>query len=524
MRFDFNNSRWLLRLGAAVSGLLLVAAFPPLEWSVLAFVAFLPLLFVVRSEVSGGAFRLGWFAGAAQWLVTVFWLHHVSWAAWVGLAFYCALYTGLFGMIAALLWRVCGASLLGRFCLPPVLAVAWGGLEWIRGTFATGFAWLPLAASQHENLALLQLATWGGSYLVSTLLMWMNVALAVTVHEYRLARTAGRRPANTTALSAFLVLALAWGHGIREMRTLQPTGPILKAALVQPGIPQMDKWTPEMVDTIYGRLRSLTRGALAAEKADLVIWPETAVPDDIRTSTNSYDVVLGLVTNGAPILLGSTDTEYRDVEKPRYFNSTFLFNTNGVIVSTYDKQHLVIFGEYIPLRKEFPPLGWLTPIEDSFTPGTTSRVFRLEYPAVGFSTLICFEDTVADVARGFVLAGAQLLVNMSNDAWFDPSSCSRQHMLHSVLRAVENRVPVLRSCNTGVSCCIDRFGHVYDTATDAQGRTSGAAFRNTLVSLPPPGAPQTFYTRHGDWFGPGAAGVAGILVFVALWRRKKETD
>jgi apolipoprotein N-acyltransferase len=510
-----------LRLGAVVSGLLLSLAFPPVEWGALAFAAFVPLLLVVRGEGAGSAFRLGWFAGAAQWLVTVFWLHHVSWFAWPGMAFYCALYTGLFALMAALLWRVCGSTLLGRFFLPPVLAVAWGGLEWMRGTFCTGFAWLPLAASQHENLALLQLATWGGSYLVSTLVMWMNIALAVTVQEYRLARTAKRRPANTVALAAFLVLAVAWAYGLREMRAPQPSGPVLKAALVQPGIPQMEKWTPEVVDTIYERLRTLTRSALVADKPDLVIWPETAVPDDIRTSTNSYDVVLGLVTNGAPILLGSTDTEYRDLLKPRYFNSTFLFNTKGVIAGSYDKQHLVAFGEYIP-----PLLGWLTPIEDSFTPGTNSRVFKLDYPAAGFSTLICFEDTVAEVARGFVRAGAQLLVNMSNDAWFDPSSCSRQHMLHSVLRAVENRVPVLRSCNTGVSCCIDRFGRVYDSVADAQHRTSGPGFQGTLVSLPPREAPPTYFTQHGDRFGPGAAGVAGLLVLGALWRwrKKEETD
>jgi len=282
----------------------------------------------------------------------------------------------------------------------------------------------------------------------------------------------------------------------------------------------MDKWTPEMVDTIYGRLRDLTRCALTNDRPDLVIWPETAVPDDVRSSQASYDVVYGLVSNAAPILLGSTDTLYPDNAKPLYFNSAFLFNTNGAIAAVYDKQHLVAFGEYIPLRKEFPPVGWLTPIEDSFTPGTNSVVFRLERPAVSFSSLICFEDTVAEIARGFVRHGARLLVNQSNDAWFDPSAMSRQHLLHSILRAVENRVPVLRSCNTGVSCCIDRFGRVYDVAADAQGRVAGPGFRTSAVMVPADAAPETFFTRHGDWFGPGAAGVAGLLALGALRRRK----
>jgi len=515
MHFDIQSPSWRLRLLALASGLLLAAAFPPPGWSALAFVAFVPLLLAVRGEGAGSAFRLGWLAGAAQWLVLVFWLHHVSWAAWLGMALYCGLYTGLFAMIAALLWRTCGASRSGRFFLPPLLAVVWGGLEWIRGTFGTGFAWLPLASSQTQNLALLQLAGWGGTYLVSAVIMWLDVALAVTVREYSVARAERRRPANTVLLAALLVLALVWLHGRQEMNAPQPAGPLVKAALIQPGIPQMDKWTPEMVDTIYNRLRELTRRALAEDRPDLVVWPETAVPDDIRSSTNSFDVVLGLVTNGAPILLGSTDTEYREPAKPRYFNSTFLFDTHGVIAGAYDKQHLVAFGEYIP-----PMLGWLTPIEDSFTPGTNSYVFKLTYPGVGLSTMICFEDTVPAIARGFVRNGAQLLVNMSNDAWFDPSACSRQHLLHSILRAVENRVPVLRSCNTGVSCCIDRFGRVYDSVADARGGSAGPGFRNTLVGVPPPDAPQTYFTRHGDRFGPGAAGLAGLLAVGALWRRR----
>lgn len=532
MLSSFQN--WTRRSAAVLSGVLLATAFPPLDWSGVAFFALVPLLWAMRGEPAGSAFRLGWLAGVAFWLPTVFWLHHVAWLGWIGLAFYCALYTGLFALVAAALWRTCGENRLGRFFLPPVLAVTWAGLEWIRGTFGTGFAWLPLAASQHLNLPLLQLAGWGGAYLVSALVVWLNVALAVTVRAYiaappeaspylkvqrifRWGGAASRRAGHTELLLALMVLALALAHGWRVMRAPQENNTLLNVALVQPAIPQMDKWTPEMVDVIYGRLRDLTTRALADGKPDLVIWPENAVPDDLRNSQPSYDVVFGLVTNGAPILLGSTDTAYPDNARVRYFNSTFLVNTNGAIAGVYDKQHLVIFGEYIPLRHVFPPLGWLTPIEDSFTPGTNSFVFKLERPAVEFSTLICFEDTVAEVARGFVLAGARLLVNMSNDAWFDPSAASRQHMLHSVLRAVENRVPVVRCCNTGVSCCIDRFGRVYDAVAAAQ---AVPGFQNTVVVVPDRTAWPTFFTRHGDWFGPGAASVAGLLVLGALWRQR----
>jgi len=520
------TSRWRFdrRTGGALAGgLLLAAAFPPLEWPAAAWVALVPLLLAVRMATPGRAFRLGWQAGAAFWLCSIHWLTHVSAAGWIGLATYCALYTGLFALIMAGAWNLGARALSGRLLFLALAALSWTGLEWLRGTLFTGFAWNPLGVSQYRNVPLIQLAAWGGVGAVSALVTLVNAALALTIQHHRAAWAARTRASRSELLLAVLAVALAWSAGLRVLRTPPDAVTLLRVGLIQPNIPQDDKWTPETFDVIYGRLRAETRHALAAGPLDLIVWPETALPDDVRTSTNSYTVVRDLVTNGVPIFLGSMDTEWRD-NQPVYYNSSFLFDTQGRLAQIYDKRHLVIFGEYVPLQGVLPMLAYLTPIEASFTPGTVSTVFRLEQPPVAFAALICFEDTVAPLAREAVRGGARLLINQSNDAWFDPSGASRQHLTHSVLRAAENRVPVLRSCNTGVSCGIDCFGRVYDVLADRDGRVAVTGCRTTVVAVPGADMPLTFYTRHGDLPGPAGAGVTvGCLALAGFraWRARK---
>jgi apolipoprotein N-acyltransferase len=246
-----------------------------------------------------------------------------------------------------------------------------------------------------------------------------------------------------------------------------------------------------------------------------VVWPETAVPDDILRSRRSYDLVSGLLTNGVPILVGSMDTEWIGDYRPVHYNSSFLFEPDQGPLQGYDKRHLVLFGEYVPLQRFLPFMTAMTPIQASFTPGSTSTVFRLEEPDITFSALICFEDTVAHLARESVRNGARLLINQTNDAWFDVSAASRQHMAQCVFRCVENRVPAVRVGNTGVSCCIDPYGRVYDVLEKKDGGTVFPGFKNTSVLVPPPDRAPTFYTRKGDMLG-GSAAMLSVTLFLAM--------
>ncbi|MFH0952744.1 MAG: apolipoprotein N-acyltransferase [Verrucomicrobiota bacterium] len=529
MRIPESIRPYVPRLGAVLSGLLLAASFPPLEWKNAAWVALVPLMMAVRHAPPARAMRLGLLAGTVFWGLSISWLRHVTIVGWITLSLYCALY--LMPLAALVSWwtpRWGSGRSLPNIALMLLATATWAGFEYIRSHLFTGFAWNPLGATQYRNLLLIQMATWGGVHAVSALVMWVNAAVALTFLRYQDLGWRWTRHLHPELMLGFLAVALAVAHGWQLLKTSPvPTTP-LRVSVVQPNIPQEDKWTPDTFDMIYDRLRTLTQGALRAGKPDLLIWPETAVPDDVRSSEPSYGVVYELATNGVPILVGSMDTEWRDEGKPLYYNSSFLFDAQGVIRQGYDKRHLVIFGEYVPLQPFLPFVRALTPIQESFSPGWTSTVFRLEQPDVAFSVLICFEDTVAKLARDSVRNGARCLVNQTNDAWFDPSSASKQHMIQCVFRCVENRVPAIRCANTGVSCCIDRLGRVYDVLDDGRGATRIMGFRASEVAVPGESMPWTFYTRHGDLFAQACAwvgvGMAAGLAFSARVERRRRTS
>jgi len=192
-----------------------------------------------------------------------------------------------------------------------------------------------------------------------------------------------------------------------------------------------------------------------------------------------------------------------------------LYETNGTMQLKYDKQHLVPFGEYVP----FPGvLRKFTPIDADFIGGDVSTKFSVRDLAP-FSVLICFEDIIPSLATKAVRGGARWLVNQTNDAWFDPSAQSEQHMAHAVFRCIENRVPMARCCNTGVSCIIDTYGMV-ERALEV--RKSG--FSTKELHPAPAGQPPTFYTRHGDIFAKTCLALS-VAVFIILgskvWQKKR---
>ena len=512
----------VLPWGAAVlSGLLLFAAFPPLGWQDAAWIALIPLVLGVRGVSLRRAAMLGFLAGAAFWIPSIAWLRYVTRPGWIGLALYCSFYMIPFAWVAAYGMKRWGSG--GSFTNigQMLLGVAvWIGFEYLRSILFTGFPWNQLGVSQYRNIPIIQVARWGGVYAVSALVVWINMAIALTLLRYVETRDRWSRRAHPELMLGFLAVVVAVVQGWRSVRMEHVPTESLRVAIVQPLIPIAWYYMPEQHDVIRERLEHFSTTALRAGTPDLLIWPETAIPDELRTSQASYDMVAALASRGVPILTGSIDTEWTD-EGPRYFNSSFLVDTNGIVVKGYDKRHLVMFGEYVPLQAIMPWLRAITPITESFTPGSSSSVFRLERPDVSFSVLICFEDTVSSLARESVRNGARLLVNQTDDGWFDAHVEPLQHMMHCVFRCVENGVPAVRAANTGVSCAIDRRGRVYDVLDDGFGDTFIAGFRFTSVEVPGQDMPLTFYTRHGDLFARLCALAAmAFLICMGIERKR----
>lgn len=478
---------------------MLFASFPPLELSALAWIALVPVVCLAFFCTPGKSFIYGFLAGAVFWLSSIFWLTRVTFIGWFFISLYCALYVAFFALVVS--WWSGNFRRVGTDCqsghrnmifLFGIPAI-WVGMEYARAHLLTGFPWNLLGISQHASIQLIQCADWGGVYLVSYLLVMGNTAVAMLILNRRGLKTL------IPLLSFLLIFVALMQYG--KWRISRPSGKqeTMRTAAVQPNVPQQLKWSKDWADEIYARLKKATADACLNNKLDLIVWPETALPDFIQSSGPSRALVNDSRRHGVPLLAGSMHFE----ERPgitNYFNSSFLYLPGTDKPQVYAKRHLVIFGEYVPLGNYLPFLRSITDIYEDFVPGREIVVFRLNGEERKFSALICFEDIFPYLARDCVLAGARLLINQTNDAWFDPSWASRQHMTHCVFRCVENRVACLRAANTGLTCYIDRNGAVRSMIAPIGREQQAPQVMLSDVEFSAQDMPLTFFTRHGDLF------------------------
>ncbi len=500
------------------TGLLLFLSFPPFQISFCGWFALIPLIFACAGTAPRRAAFLGWLAGVVFFLSSLFWLRHVSWLGMIGLAMYCALYFMPFAVFVSLRrdgWR--GASRFKNIGWMLGAAAAWVAGEYLRAIVITGFPWNPLGVSQYRQLACIQIAEWGGVYAVSALMVFVSAAFAVTILQYA---TGLRRTYRMHAemLFALLTVALAWSVGIQKLLHRPAEGKPVRAALIQTDIPEVGNWETADPEVVYEKLERLTALAKCSADLDLIIWPETALPDFVRFSDRSADLVKKMVTNGVPLLAGSMDVVWGADGQPDYYNASILFNTRGELLGSYYKQHLVLFGEYIPFEGKIPLINALTPIGSSFSSGRVATLFKRPGDDRRFSVLICFEDSLPYLARKAARAGATFLVNQTNDSWFDPDCGSVQHLANAVFRCIETRLPMLRCANTGITCSIDPAGRIRQTL---EPRTEGFQIAETVPADPAREA--TVYVRFGDLFAQAClAGSVALFIILFITRRKSE--
>lgn len=523
---------------AVLAGLLLAAAFPKPGVPGFAWVAPGLLLFSAVGQPAKVAFRLGWLGGLAFNLAALHWLLFIPVTGfpilgWLALSAYCALYPGLWVWLC---WRIGPNDFQTlnrrqRAWWTFQCAVLWVALETILGCFLTGFPWLALGVSQHKLAPLIQIASLTGVVGVSFLAVWFAVALAGDGMElwHRSERFNKWVMVCLLPLGAAVVVT-AWGfqHSLGKYYEDLRRGDRreLSLALVQPSIPQTMIWNPAEKTNRFAKLMQLSELALAT-KPDALVWPEAALPD---MNEESFRAVTNLVaTHQVWMVFGADDYELkpgapRDSQQPadyNFYNSAFLLSPEGKVVSTYRKRRLVIFGEYIPLLDWLPFLKWFTPIEGGFTAGKEPVAFTLPVPRPEGDTrpplragmLICFEDVIASAARESA-ADADFLLNLTNDGWFGESSQQFQHAAHSVFRAVENRRPVVRCTNNGLTCWVDEWGFTHALGVGDAADVHGAGFRVVKLAVPIQGSEaRTFYQRHGEWFGWSCVGLSLLRLF-----------
>ena len=541
-------------LAAIGCGLLWAASFPRLSVAGLAWVAPGLLLLVTLGQSRGDAFRLGFLAGLAHYLTSLYWLLYNPFLAgaaggWLALSAYLALYPATWVWLCGILLPSCSSTALptadsaalpgdprlgpafrpivraswgSRACWALFCAVAWVGLEIVVGRLWSGFPWNLLGVSQYELTPLIQISAFTGVYGVSFLVIWFSVAL--TLAGLRLTRDPTRCwVCVSEVMLPLLAVALVMAWGFRRVQSA-PTEPrVLKVALVQPSIPQVLIWDQREDSNRFTQLMELSRLALAV-KPDLLVWPEAAMP---TFTEENYRAVTNLVaTHQAWMVFGADDYEPRpgaaDPEDSDAFNAAFLFDPEGHYVARYRKQHLVIFGEYVPLSRWVPFLRHLTPVQGGFAAGTGPVEFPITAPRCTASVLICFEDVFPHLARRNVTPATDFLLNLTNDGWFGESAAQWQQAANAVFRAVENGLPLVRCTNNGLTCWIDAFGRVRQVLATEGGSVYGSGFMGFELPLPPEGVrpERTFYHQHGDWFGWGCVALTLTALAIRLIRSR----
>lgn len=516
----FLNQRTIAVVAAAsATGFLLACSFPlppamsGMEGGSAAWLALIPLFLVLVTSSPRYGMVAGCIAGWIFHLIGLSWLLALrsTWGntpltvvAWIALAFYCALYVAVFGgLVAGAARMFFKKGLTGRVVVLLLSGVFWVGLEYIRSFLGTGFPWNLLGVSQYESPALLQPARWVGVYGISYLIVLFNMSLALTVQRVwrEIRGQQKRRRVHVELMLGLLVVAICWSWGMRTLLREHRTsgeGTKVRVAVVQPSIPQVQKWSEAHAQEIETVLLEQSELALLSGP-ELVVWPETATPGLLRTDPASRQLAGEVVAQGAYLLAGTMDV---NPLQHAYYNAALLMGTNGMIRTSYNKRHLVPFGEYVPFAKAIPALEKFAPLGFSCLSGDLDQElvtlsFADERATLPMSTLICFEDVFPYLARLDVQRGARLLVNLTNDGWFDQTSAARQHLAHAVFRAVENQVPMVRAANTGVSAFIDRGGRVQEVPGPHAEGSRGWGTRS--ITIPPVERKLTLYTRYGNW-------------------------
>jgi apolipoprotein N-acyltransferase len=348
-------------------------------------------------------------------------------------------------------------------------------------------------------LRVIQIAELGGVHAVSFVLLAANAALAGA-----LLLTWRRALVGVAAGGVLVGATLLFGEA--RLQESAP-GQRVTVTIMQPSIEQPLKWEPRHTQETLSIYFALTRQAMA-EKTQLMVWPETAAPTILRDDPALVSALTRAARElEAPILIGSID---REGKPPRFRNSVFLLTDQG-IAGRYDKIHLVPFGEFIPLSGVIGFVRDWAEFISELEPGARSVVFP--GPPAPYGVVICYEGIFPDLVREFVRNGARLMVNMTNDAWFGRTSGPEQHLSMYPLRAVEHRISVVRSANTGVSAFIAPTGHIM--------RRMSLYERGLLTEAVPLRVGRTLFTRLGDWPGLLALAVSGATLVLTRWRRPR---
>lgn len=493
-------------------------ALPPLHVMVMLPIAFSGLLLLLDHDARPRlALTAGWWWGLGHFVIGTYWISNSMLTdparyGWMipfavgGLSAVLAMFPALATGVTAWL-RPRGPSRV------LTLAIAWTAAEWLRGWVLTGLPWNLIGYSWAFSNAFNQFAAyfgiWGLSFLTvaaaglpALLFDWTGQRLPGEAISVRV------KPAIVMVFGGAIVLAAIWVAGTHRLAGAENgVAPDVRLRIVQPNIEPGQKGNDDLRLANLGRHITMTIESAGFDRVTHVIWPETAILFLLERNAEIRQAISAAVPIGGLLISGVPRAEPSTGAITRYWNSMAAIDPAGGVVATYDKSHLVPYGEYVPLRQLMPFVAKLTPGEIDYSAGPGPRTLHLAgLPPVG--PLICYEVIFPGAVVDRVDRPAWLL-NLTNDGWFGYSTGPYQHLVSARLRAVEEGLPVVRAANTGISAVIDAYGRV--TARSELGET---AVLDAALPLPLEGL--TLYARFGDW---AAAGLLLVAATAALSMR-----
>jgi apolipoprotein N-acyltransferase len=504
-------------LKSLLTAVLLSLSFPPLTLGFLAYFALIPFFLLLEDLSYKESIRWGYLTGLFTNIGTLYWINWVT----VPGAFAAILYLPVYFIFYAVLHTFLRKRLGNKYlfiCIP----FLWTGMEFIRSLGVLGFPWNSLAYTQTYYLSLIQYVSFTSVFGVSFWIVTINVLILSIM----------KNASNIKKVVAYLIILillflLPWFYGQLVIPDEDvDTKEKIRVGLVQGNVDPYLKWDDEFIDenlVIYDSLSN----QLNDTQLDLIIWPETATPVYLRDSFKYKKAIRKIVNNQNVCLITGTP-DYKHLPDHSYmtYNAAFLFTPLSNAVEVYRKLHLVPFGERVPFTETFPLLKkFLESLEmgeGNFSPGKEIVSFKVpilkkkkRFNQESFSApvLICFESMFSDFARKFVKNGAEILIIITNDAWFDKTSAPYHHAQAAVFRAIENRISIARCANTGVSLFIDSYGKTT--------KSTSILKKATLIQDLAVRKKTTFFTQYGHVFSITVTLLNILPIVVALFSGKK---
>lgn len=493
-------SKWKL---SVLSGILIGLSYPPSPLGFLAWFGLIPLIHILLNSSIVNSIKWSFITGIIVNIITVYWLGLNSGAglasaiiSMVAAILYLSIFWMLFGFLSSWHHKMTGYGL-------SLLPLLWVSIEYLRSFGPLSFPWINLALTQTFSLPLIQIADVTGSMGISFWIVVLNVIIYIAINS----KGAEKYILSIGALLLLVIFLLGFFR-ISSIQNKDSENEV-RAAIVQPNIDPNLKWEQNFRDSIFNTMDSLHNEAIKLDP-DFILWPEAALPTYLRINySNRRSILQKVKKSNIPLLTGTPDRIKRRDNQIDYYNASMFIKPDGS-TKMYYKMHLVPFAESIPFSNYFPSLKKLNFGQANWTAGSEYTIFNVDN--IAFANLICYESSIPKIARKFVNLGAKFITIETNDSWCGHSSGVYQHFQIAKMRAVENRIPIARSANTGVSALILPTGKVNKKIPFNKQEVF-------LASIPIKNIP-SFYTKYGDWFALICTLISVITLFFGWFQKR----